>query len=196
VDQPVALIVGLGNPGNKYAATRHNAGADLLTRLAVLHGVKWQLQAKLYASTCSITVVNHTVRLAVPTTFMNDSGKAVQALCHFYKLPVEQIVIAHDELDLPCGISRFKIGGGHGGHNGLRNIQKMLGNNSRFARIRIGIDHPGHASKVLNYVLAKPSADEAISIARSHDDILRALPLAVAGEWERAMHQLHTINSL
>ncbi len=192
MNSPIALLVGLGNPGEKYANTRHNAGTDFVCTLANHSGASWTLQSKLFASVCTIVLNGKTVKLAIPTTYMNDSGKAVQALSHFFRIAPENIAIAHDELDLPCGTSRYKIGGGHGGHNGLRNIQQMLGNNPNFSRIRIGVGHPGHSSKVLGYVLAKPSVDESISIARSVTLLSRSLPKAIDGQWEQAMHELHS----
>jgi PTH1 family peptidyl-tRNA hydrolase len=132
------------------------------------------------------------VRLLIPSTFMNLSGKSVNALAKFYQIAPEAILVVHDELDKPPGEARFKKGGGHGGHNGLRDTIKCLGNNKEFARLRIGIGHPGNAKQVADYVLKKASPNDQQLIINSIDDALRALPLAVAGEWEKAMLKLHS----
>jgi PTH1 family peptidyl-tRNA hydrolase len=132
------------------------------------------------------------VRLLIPSTFMNLSGKSVNALAKFYQIAPEAILVVHDELDKPPGEARFKKGGGHGGHNGLRDTIKCLGNNKEFARLRIGIGHPGNAKQVADYVLKKASPNDQQLIIDSIDDALRALPLAVAGEWEKAMLKLHS----
>lgn len=193
LDTPVELIVGLGNPGSKYDRTRHNAGADLVLELAKSHHAELKQESKFFGDTAKITIENRDVRLLIPTTFMNRSGQSIAALAGFYQIPAAAILIVHDELDLPPGIARFKKGGGHGGHNGLRDTIKSLGNNSEFARLRIGIGHPGNARQVADYVLKKPSPNDQQLITNSIDDALRTLPLAVTGQWERAMHALHTV---
>jgi PTH1 family peptidyl-tRNA hydrolase len=124
---------------------------------------------------------------------MNRSGQSIAALAGFYQIPPVAILIVHDELDLPPGTARFKKGGGHGGHNGLRDTIQRLGNNKEFARLRIGIGHPGNAKQVADYVLKKPSPSDQQLITNSIDDALRALPLAISGQWEKAMHELHTV---
>ena len=193
LDTPVELIVGLGNPGSKYDRTRHNAGADLVLELAKSHHAELKQESKFFGDTAKITIENRDVRLLIPTTFMNRSGQSIAALAGFYQIPAAAILIVHDELDLPPGIARFKKGGGHGGHNGLRDTIKSLGNNSEFARLRIGIGHPGNAKQVADYVLKKPSPNDQQLITNSIDDALRTLPLAVTGQWEKAMHALHTV---
>lgn len=193
LDTPVELIVGLGNPGSKYDRTRHNAGADLVLELAKSHHVELKQESKFFGDTAKITIENRDVRLLIPTTFMNRSGQSIAALAGFYQIPAAAILIVHDELDLPPGIARFKKGGGHGGHNGLRDTIKSLGNNSEFARLRIGIGHPGNAKQVADYVLKKPSPNDQQLITNSIDDALQTLPLAVSGQWEKAMHALHTV---
>lgn len=193
LDTPVELIVGLGNPGSKYDRTRHNAGADLVLELAKSHHAELKQESKFFGDTAKITIENRDVRLLIPTTFMNRSGQSIAALAGFYQIPAAAILIVHDELDLPPGIARFKKGGGHGGHNGLRDTIKSLGNNSEFARLRIGIGHPGNARQVADYVLKKPSPNDQQLITNSIDDALRTLPLAVTGQWEKAMHALHTV---
>lgn len=192
MDTPVELIVGLGNPGPNYERTRHNAGADLVLELAKSLHVDLKHESKFFGDTARVTLDGNDVRLLIPSTFMNLSGKSISALANFYQIAPEAILVVHDELDKPPGEARFKKGGGHGGHNGLRDTIKCLGNNKEFARLRIGIGHPGNAKQVADYVLKKASPNDQQLIANSIDDALRALPLAVAGEWEKAMLKLHS----
>lgn len=192
MDTPVELIVGLGNPGPNYERTRHNAGADLVLELAKSLHVELKHESKFFGDTARVTLDGNDVRLLIPSTFMNLSGKSVNALAKFYQIAPEAILVVHDELDKPPGVARFKKGGGHGGHNGLRDTIKCLGNNKQFARLRIGIGHPGNAKQVADYVLKKASPNDQQLIINSIDDALRALPLAVAGEWEKAMLKLHS----
>lgn len=192
MDTPVELIVGLGNPGPNYERTRHNAGADLVLELAKSLHVELKHESKFFGDTARVTLHGHDVRLLIPSTFMNLSGKSINALAKFYQIAPEAILVVHDELDKPPGEARFKKGGGHGGHNGLRDTIKCLGNNKEFARLRIGIGHPGNAKQVADYVLKKASPNDQQLIVNSIDDALRALPLAVAGEWEKAMLKLHS----
>jgi PTH1 family peptidyl-tRNA hydrolase len=192
LDTPVELIVGLGNPGPNYERTRHNAGADLVLELAKSLHVELKHESKFFGDTARVTLDGHDVRLLIPSTFMNLSGKSVNALAKFYQIAPEAILVVHDELDKPPGEARFKKGGGHGGHNGLRDTIKCLGNNKEFARLRIGIGHPGNAKQVADYVLKKASPNDQQLIINSIDDALRTLPLAVAGEWEKAMLKLHS----
>ena len=192
MDTPVELIVGLGNPGPNYERTRHNAGADLVLELAKSLHVELKHESKFFGDTARVTLGGRDVRLLIPSTFMNLSGKSVNALAKFYQVAPEAILVVHDELDKPPGEARFKKGGGHGGHNGLRDTIKCLGNKTEFARLRIGIGHPGNAKQVADYVLKKASPNDQQLITNSIDDALRALPLAVAGEWEKAMLKLHS----
>ena len=193
MDTPVELIVGLGNPGPNYERTRHNAGADLVLELAKSCSATLKHESKFFGDTAKITIDNRDVRLLIPTTFMNRSGQSVAALARFYQVPAEAILVVHDELDISPGAARFKKGGGHGGHNGLRDIVQSLANNKNFARLRIGIGHPGDARQVADYVLKKASPSDQQLISNSIDDALRTLPLAIAGQWERAMTELHTV---
>ena len=193
METPVELIVGLGNPGSNYDRTRHNAGADLVLELAESYQVTMKHESKFFGDTAKINIDGRDVRLLIPTTFMNRSGQSVAALARFYQVPVEAILVVHDELDISPGAARFKKGGGHGGHNGLRDIVQSLGNNKSFARLRIGIGHPGDARQVADYVLKKASPTDQQLISNSIDDALRTLPLAVSGQWERAMTALHTV---
>jgi PTH1 family peptidyl-tRNA hydrolase len=192
VNNTIKLIVGLGNPGAEYAHTRHNAGAAFVTELAAQHSVSLAPESRFFGMSARIFFGAHDVRLLIPTTFMNLSGKAVGAMAQFYKIEPENILVAHDELDLPPGLARLKIGGGHGGHNGLKDIIKALANNKGFSRLRIGIDHPGNVKLVSNYVLRKAPLAEQQLIEESIHNSLRALPDAVAGEWNKAMKDLHT----
>ena len=193
METPVELIVGLGNPGSNYDRTRHNAGADLVLELAKSYQVAMKHESKFFGDTAKINIDGRDVRLLIPTTFMNRSGQSVAALARFYQVPVEAILVVHDELDIAPGSARFKKGGGHGGHNGLRDIVQSLGNNKSFARLRIGIGHPGDARQVADYVLKKASPSDQQLISNSIDDALRSLPLAISGQWERAMTALHTV---
>ena len=191
MQMPVDLIVGLGNPGPNYQLTRHNAGADLVREVALSFNGSWKSESKFFGETCRLTIGGREVRLLIPSTYMNLSGQAVSAVANFYQIAPQNILIVHDELDLQPGTTRFKIGGGHGGHNGLRDIIKHLGNNSDFARLRIGIGHPGQASQVSDYVLKKPSPADQKLIANSIDEALQQVPVAVAGDWEKALNTLH-----
>ena len=192
MNTPVKLIVGLGNPGAEYVNTRHNAGADFVAEIARQYQGTMTADSKFFGLSGRVTVNNRDLRLLIPTTFMNLSGKAVAAIAQFYKIPTEAILVAHDELDIPPGDARLKIGGGHGGHNGLRDIIKCLGNNKNFARLRIGIDHPGNAKQVSGYVLKKAPATEFQQIEDSIYEASRTLPLLVEGKWNEAMKGLHT----
>jgi len=193
LDAPVELIVGLGNPGPNYERTRHNVGADLVLELAKSLHTELKHESKFFGDTARVSIAGRDVRLLIPSTFMNLSGKSVAALARFYQIAPENILVVHDELDMDPGIARFKKGGGHGGHNGLRDTIKSLGNNKEFARLRIGIGHPGQANLVADYVLKKASPSDQQLIANSIDDALRHLPTAVEGHWEKAMTALHSL---
>ena len=193
MDAPVELIVGLGNPGPNYERTRHNVGADLVLELAKSLHTELKHESKFFGDTARVSIAGRDVRLLIPSTFMNLSGKSVAALARFYQIAPENILVVHDELDMDPGIVRFKKGGGHGGHNGLRDTIKSLGNNSEFARLRIGIGHPGQANLVADYVLKKASPSDQQLIINSIDDALRHLSTAVEGHWEKAMTALHSL---
>ena len=187
----VQLIVGLGNPGPKYAQTRHNVGFLFVDELARSKGAMFRLESKFHGELCKLHLDGRELWLLKPMTFMNRSGQAVAALARFYKIPPEAILVAHDELDIPVGQLRLKKGGGHGGHNGLRDIISQLGSRE-FLRLRIGIDHPGHASEVSNYVLSKAGADDRIAIETAVDEALRTLPQIIDGDMQTAMNRLHS----
>ncbi|WP_439510755.1 aminoacyl-tRNA hydrolase [Marinimicrobium koreense] len=192
MDMPLQMIVGLGNPGTEYDRTRHNAGADFVTELAYRNGATLTPENKFHGLTARITLDGQDLRLLIPTTFMNRSGQAISAMAQFFKIPPEAILVAHDELDLPPGTARLKHGGGHGGHNGLRDTIKALGNNKEFNRLRLGIGHPGSASQVVGFVLKKAPTSEQQALHDSIDRAIDVLPLAAKGEWAKAMNQLHT----
>lgn len=191
----IKLIVGLGNPGREYEQTRHNAGALWVEALACQQGVSLKPDSKFFGLTGRVNLDGDDVRLVIPTTFMNRSGQAVAAMCNFYKVAVEEILVAHDELDIDIGTARFKQGGGHGGHNGLRDIVAKCGNNKNFHRLRIGIGHPGSADKVSGYVLTKAPQAEHQKILDAIDEAIRALPEAISGDWAKAMNYLHTFKA-
>lgn len=189
---PVQLIVGLGNPGPDYDRTRHNAGADFVGALAQHLNQPLAVTPKFFGLTARASIGGRDLRLLIPTTFMNRSGQAIAAMAQFFKIPPEAILVAHDELDLEPGVARLKLGGGHGGHNGLRDTIAQLGNNKNFARLRIGIGHPGDAKLVTNYVLKRASADDQQKINTCIEQALKTVPDLVEGEWNRAMKELHT----
>jgi peptidyl-tRNA hydrolase, PTH1 family len=189
---PIQLIVGLGNPGPEYAHTRHNAGEDFVAALAQQCGEQMVNTPKFFGYAARVTIAERDVRLLVPTTFMNRSGQAVSAIAQFFKIPPEAILVAHDELDLAPGVARLKRGGGHGGHNGLRDIIRALGNNANFARLRIGIGHPGDAKHVSGHVLQKAPIAEHALLEHAVERSLAVIHDIVNGEWDRAMLNLHT----
>ena len=188
----IQLIVGLGNPGAEYEQTRHNAGALFVERIAEAQRVNLVAERKFFGLTGRFIHQGQDVRLLIPTTYMNRSGQSVAALAGFYRIPVDAILVAHDELDLPPGVAKFKQGGGHGGHNGLRDIIAQLGNQNTFHRLRLGIGHPGDASKVSGFVLGRAPRAEQEKLDASIDFALGVLPDIFAGEWNRAMKNLHS----
>lgn len=189
----IQLIVGLGNPGSEYDRTRHNAGADFVAELAYQHKANLVADAKYFGLTARIQYQGQDLRLLIPTTYMNRSGQAVGAMANFFKIAPEAILVAHDELDLAPGIARFKLNGGHGGHNGLRDIISALGNNQNFPRLRLGIGHPGVAAQVANFVLKRAPSSEQSLIDDAIQRALACLPDAAKGDWNNAMKNLHTI---
>ena len=188
----VQLIVGLGNPGTEYEQTRHNAGALFVERLASSQGVNLSAERKYFGRVGKFSHQGHDVRLLIPTTFMNRSGQAVAALANFFRIAPEAILVAHDELDMLPGVAKLKQGGGHGGHNGLRDIIAQLGNQNNFYRLRLGIGHPGHSSMVSGYVLGRAPRSEQDLLDTSIDFALGVLPEILAGDWSKAMHKLNS----
>ncbi|MGM1051517.1 MAG: aminoacyl-tRNA hydrolase [Pseudomonadota bacterium] len=188
----VRAIIGLGNPGADYEATRHNAGAWLVEAVARRRGGELRPDRKFLGLYARVQFDGQDIHLLTPTTFMNRSGGAVAALCQFYKIAPDELLVAHDELDLAPGTARYKTGGGHGGHNGLRDIISALGNERGYHRLRIGIGHPGDARQVTHYVLGRPGKTEHAAIEAAIDECLATLPLALCGDWAKAMNRLHS----
>lgn len=186
----IDLIVGLGNPGPDYELTRHNAGFWFVDELARQAKQSFRFEAKFQGAIAKYPAPGRDCWLLRPHTFMNKSGQPIAALAGFYKIPVENTLVVHDDLDLPPGTVRLKQGGGHGGHNGLRDIIAHLGDN--FLRLRIGIGHPGKGNDVVGYVLQRAPAVEQKLIDTAMLEAHAALPLILSGEAEKAMQQLHT----
>lgn len=184
-DMP-ALIVGLGNPGSEHEQDRHNVGYWLADRI----GSGFTRDQKLLGDVCRIAIAHHNVRILKPTTFMNRSGQSVRQTIDYFKLSPESVLVIHDDLDLPPGTARLKRGGGHGGHNGLRDIIAHCGRD--FLRLRIGIGHPGSKAKVVGYVLRPPGKDELTEIEDALDASRRAIDTLYASGLEAAMQDLHT----
>jgi PTH1 family peptidyl-tRNA hydrolase len=187
---PIRLIAGLGNPGSQYDKTRHNAGFWFVDELARRFSGKFAAEKRFSGDVCKLQVGSQTVWLIKPMTFMNRSGLAVRQLSNFYQIPVEQILVAHDELDIPVGDARLKQAGGHGGHNGLRDLHAHLG--ASYWRLRLGVGHPGDRTQVVDYVLSRPSVDDEILIARAIDQAADQIELILQGEMQKAMNALHT----
>ena len=187
----IRLIVGLGNPGGRYEATRHNAGFWFVERLAREHGAVFASEAKFFGDSCRIRRGHSQVWLLKPTTFMNRSGQSVSSFARYFDIAPEQILVAHDELDLPPGTVRLKQGGGHAGHNGLRDIISALDART-FWRLRIGIDRPGDSREVVDYVLGRPSRDDGEAIALGIERATDLLPRLLSGDFQGAMHRLHS----
>ena len=194
MSNPVRLLVGLGNPGTRYAGTRHNAGAAFVRALADARGGNLQRDSRFFGETGLIAIGAISLRLLIPNTYMNLSGKSVTAMAGYYRLCAAEMLVAHDELDIEPGQCRFKAGGGHGGHNGLRNIVESLGS-SDFYRLRIGIGHPGKAGDVSEYVLSRAPAEERTRTQAAIAEALRILPDAIGGNWAIAMNRLHSFSA-
>lgn len=190
--QDIVMIVGLGNPGADYENTRHNAGALFVEALARDAGQTLRPEKKYHGLYARIQWQGLDLHLLNPTTFMNRSGTAIRALADFFKISPEQILVAHDELDLPPGTAKLKKGGGHGGHNGLRDTIAHLGTNS-FQRLRLGIGHPGDSRKVTGYVLGRLGKQETEQLNAIFDDVMRVLPDASNGNLAAAMNRLHSV---
>nr|WP_194956913.1 aminoacyl-tRNA hydrolase [Enterovibrio baiacu] len=185
----------MANPGPEYAKTRHNAGAWVVEELARIHNVQLKEDKKYFGLTARISIGGEDLRLLIPTTFMNLSGKAVAPLAKFFQIKPEEIMVAHDELDLPPGVAKFKKGGGHGGHNGLRDIISKMGNNKEFYRLRIGIGHPGHKDKVAGFVLTKAPANEQSQIEQAVDEAVRCIDILLKDDLAKAQNRLHTFKA-
>jgi len=190
------LIIGLGNPGSQYSQTRHNAGFWFLDALhdeldTGAGDARFRLQPKVSAEVLRCRIFGADCILAKPVVFMNHSGRAVRALVDYYKVNAENLLVAYDDLDLPPGTARLKKGGGHGGHNGMRDIFRHL-DNTDFLRLRIGIGHPGFKGAVTGYVLSRPTADDERRIMHSIGDAVAVMPDLLAGNVPKATKDLHT----
>ena len=188
---PIKLIVGLGNPGGEYAKTRHNAGFWWIDELCANERISLKLEKKFHGHAARLSLSSHDIWLLQPMTFMNVSGRAVQALATFYKIAPPEILLIHDELDLLPGTVKMKQGGGHGGHNGLKDIVAQLGTQD-FWRLRIGIGHPGDRDAVIGYVLQAPRTEERVLIEESITRSLQIFPQIASGDLQAAMLKLHT----
>lgn len=187
----IRLIVGLGNPGREYETTRHNAGFWWVDELARLHKLGYKSEAKFHGLTARGQLHGHEVLMLKPQAFMNVSGRAVGALAQYYKITPAEILVAHDELDLSPGVARLKMGGGHGGHNGLKDIIAHLGSKD-FWRLRLGIGHPGDRAEVASYVLNDPRREERELIDAAMQRALDVAHLVIEGKTEAAMLKLHS----
>ncbi|MBS0003061.1 MAG: aminoacyl-tRNA hydrolase [Thioalkalivibrio sp.] len=187
---PIRLLVGLGNPGPRYADTRHNAGFWFADRLAADRGSAFRAESRFEGEVARFAAGSANCLLQKPLTFMNKSGSAVQKLAAFYRIPPTEILVVHDDLDLPAGTVRLKAGGGHGGHNGLRDLHRHLG--ADYARLRIGIGHPGIREAVIGYVLERPGREEEIAMRQAIDAALGIVDDLVGGDWDRAVRRLHS----
>lgn len=191
----IKLIVGLGNPGPSYLDTRHNAGQQFVESLADHYRIALNADKKFSGLFGSGIINGSEVKLLVPTTFMNRSGQSVGAVCQFYKIHAEEVLVVHDELDIPVGTVKLKQGGGHGGHNGLRDIISTLANNKNFYRLRLGIGHPGDRSLVTDYVLKKAPVNEREQTASCIDYAIQNIDSIIGGQWQHAMQQLHSFQA-
>ena len=186
------LIVGLGNPGKKYDKTRHNCGADFVQLLSENLKVSLQKEDKFFSLYGNKILNQVKVHLCIPTIYVNESGKTVSSITDYLKISNEQVLIIHDDLDLPLGKIKLKVAGGHGGHNGLRNIIDSLKGDANFKRMRIGIDHPEKEEDVVNYVLSKFTKKERQLLETSFNNTLNLMDLIFSGNWQQAMLELHS----
>jgi peptidyl-tRNA hydrolase, PTH1 family len=187
----IKLIVGLGNPGGEYEHTRHNIGFDFIDELTYCLKLTFKPEKKFFGQIAKTTLPEGDLWLLKPSTYMNKSGTSVQALANFYKIKPNEILVVHDELDIPCGQVKFKKGGGNGGHNGLRDIQSWLGS-ADFYRLRIGIGHPGDKNLVVHYVLQKPTTQEKNLIELAVNKSLSVMPKLFTSEFNVVQQLLHS----
>jgi peptidyl-tRNA hydrolase, PTH1 family len=190
----IQLIVGLGNPGPEYQHTRHNAGASFVAAFAKAHNCSLKLENKFFGYTGRINFAGQDIRLLIPTTYMNKSGQAVAAMMTFYRIATANLLVAFDELDLPPGIAKYKIGGSSS-QNGIRDIVSSLANNKDFLRLRIGIGHPGDKNKVTGHVLGKAPLGEQIQIDAAIDEAIRCTEILLKDDLKAAMNRLHSFKA-
>ncbi len=186
----IRLIAGLGNPGLNHDQTRHNAGFWFVDELSGRFRGHFRPEAKFFGHVGKISLADHDAWLLKPTTYMNRSGLSLRTFCSYFKIPISQILVVHDEIDLPPGTARLKRSGGHGGHNGLRDVIAHIGR--EFWRLRLGVGHPGHRDQVIDYVLSRPTQAEQALIRDSIAKAAEIIELVIAGEMEKAMHRLHS----
>lgn len=186
----LTIIAGLGNPEERYAGTLHNAGFWFVDEMARRAGASFKYEKRFDAEICKIDLGGNDVWMTKPQSYMNLSGGPIRAMLDYYRLSADQLLVAHDEIDLDPGTVKLKKGGGHGGHNGLRDVIRHCG--SEFLRLRLGVGHPGHKDQVTNYVLKKASTDAEIAILRNVDDAADVMPLLVESGLNAAMKKLHT----
>ncbi|PCI59370.1 MAG: aminoacyl-tRNA hydrolase [Gammaproteobacteria bacterium] len=191
----IQLIVGLGNPSPEYSKTRHNAGAWFVELLAQQFNIALRPEKKYSGLYGKGEIGGQLVHLLIPTTFMNRSGKAVAPLANFFRISVDNILVAHDELDIDPGACKIKLAGGHGGHNGLRDIISSLANNKDFYRLRIGIGHPGHRDRVTGHVLGKAPANEQSLIEQAIDEASRCFEIWQKDDIKKAQNRLHSFKA-
>jgi PTH1 family peptidyl-tRNA hydrolase len=188
---PLAIVAGLGNPGPEHRFTRHNAGFWFVDALAHALGAQFRSHARYHGEICRVPLDGRDVVLLKPQTYMNRSGLSVRALLDYLKAPAGELLVVHDELDLPPGTARLKLGGGHGGHNGLRDTITHCG--ADFWRLRLGIGHPGDKSQVIDYVLQRAAPSDEQALLQAIDAALQTLPVFVRDGSEKAMHALHSV---
>lgn len=189
-NNPIELIAGLGNPGSRYEDTRHNAGFWLLDQLARSQGAVFRQENKFAGETCKVEIANTSCKLLKPNTYMNRSGQSLKLMTAFYRIPPSAVLVVHDDIDLPPGTVRLKRAGGHGGHNGLRDITHQLGQD--FMRLRLGVGHPRQREQVVTYVLERPSRDDAQAIDKAIERSLSCIPEIIRGEFDKVMNTLHS----
>ena len=188
----LTMVVGLGNPEDRYARTLHNAGFWFADELARRFSGEFRYEKRFNAEVCKVSITGREVWLAKPQSYMNLSGKPVRAMLDYYRLDTGTTLVAHDEIDLPPGTVRFKSDGGHGGHNGLKDVIRHCGRD--FMRLRVGVGHPGHKDAVTSYVLKKASSDVEAGMLRNIDEAADVMPMLVEDGLEAAMKDLHTGN--
>ncbi len=187
----IRLVVGLGNPGSEYTETRHNAGFWFVDNLARQNNCQFSSESRFHGEATRISGSGIDCRILKPQTFMNESGRSVQAMLEYFKIGTDEVLIAHDEIDLDSGIIRLKQGGGHGGHNGLRDIIGKTGEKN-FLRLRIGVSHPGRRDSVTPHVLGRPGVEDRKQIDASIDAAISVMPFLFDGDIQKAMNELHT----
>ena len=190
----LSVIAGLGNPGPRYTDTLHNVGFACVDEIASNYGGIFSYEAKFDTEITKVTISEQNVWLIKPQSFMNKSGSPIRAVLNYYQIPTDQVLVIHDEIDLAAEVLKLKIAGGHGGHNGLRDIISHCDN--QFLRLRIGVGHPGHKDEVINYVLRKVTKEQEIALHQNIDQALKIIPILIEEGVESAMKKLHTEDDL